>query len=274
MPKSKKSTTKKTTPTKSTKKEISKKVDIKKVKLPKVKNMESLKPALKIVAVVLLIIASLAVIDLAVQYFNNDYSVAIVNGRRVPVSQWHEKLESAYGPSVASQMIDEEIVKMEAKEAGIKISKEDIDKEMNTVIESIGGEEMFEAALEANNITREELKDQIEMNLLTTELLAPDLEYTEEDVKEFFDQYSGVIFPEETAELEEGELLDFEQYKEETEEMYVQQEVQNKRNTWLNEKRSEYKIQDNSAGKPKYGFLTITTNIVNSLLENISSKEE
>jgi hypothetical protein len=281
MPK-KKSTSKKTTPKKNKvqdikkkidpKKIIPKKIDLKKVKLPKVKGMESLRPALKVVGIVLLIIASLALIDLGVQYLNNDYSVAVVNGNRISKNLWHDRLAAAYGPSIASQLIDEEIITMEAKTAGVSVTEEAIDTEIDLIIESIGGEESFESALAANNLSLEELREQIRMDLLATELLAPDLEYTEEDVKEFFDQYSDVIFPEETAELEEGELLAFEDYKERTEEVYVQQEVQNYKATWLAEKRAEYKIQDNSTGKPEYGFLTITTNIINNLLDQVSGE--
>ncbi len=279
MPK-KKSTSKKTTPkknkTKDTKidpkKIIPKKVDLKEVKLPKVEGTESLQPVLKVIGIVVLIIASLALIDLGVQYLNNDYSVAIVNGNRISKNLWHERLEAAYGPSVASQLIDEEIIKMEAKKAGVSVTEEAIDTEIDLIIQSIGGEEAFEAALVASNLPLKELRDQIEIDLLATELLAPDLEYTEEDVKAFFDQYSDVIFPEETAELEEGELLAFENYKDRTEEVYLQQEVQNYKATWLAEKRAEYKIQNNSTGKPEYGFLTITTNIINNLLDNISGE--
>lgn len=279
MPK-KKSTSKKTTPKKNKTKDIKtdpkkivpKKVDLKKVKLPKVKGLDSFQPALKVVGIVVLIIASLALIDLGVQYLNNDYSVAIVNGNRISKNLWHERLAAAYGPSVASQLIDEEIITMEANKAGVSVTEEAIDTEIDLIIESIGGEESFNNALVASNLSLKELRDQIEIDLLATELLAPDLEYTEEDVKAFFDQYSDVIFPEETAELEEGELLAFENYKERTEEVYVQQEVQNYKATWLAEKRGEYKIQDNSTGKPEYGFLTITTNIINNLLDNISGE--
>jgi hypothetical protein len=273
MPKSKKSTKKKTAK-KSTKKKGSKKVDLKKVKLPEVKNVESLKPVLKIVGIVLLIIVSLALIDLAVQYFNNDYSVAVVNGVRIPKREWHKRLETAYGASVATQLIEEEIISLEAKKKDITVSEEDIDAEVDRVIESIGGEEIFKSALEASNITEEELRDQIKTDLLTTEILAPDLEYEKEEVQDFFTQYSDVIFPEETAELEEGELLDFEQYKEETEEVFIQQEVQNLRASWMAEKKDEYKIQNNATSKPSYGFLTITTNIVNNLLEGMGGQAE
>ncbi len=275
MPK-KKNTSKETTPKKNKIKDIKidpKKIIPKKVKLPKIKGLEGFQPVLKVVGIVILIIASLALIDLGVQYLNNDYSVAIVNGNRISKNQWYDRLAAAYGPSIASQLIDEEIIKTEAKNAGVSVEESAIDTEVDLIIDSIGGQESFDAALVASNLSLEELRDQIRIDLLATQLLAPNLEYTEEDVKAFFDQYSDVIFPEETAQLEEGELLAFEDYKDRTEEVYVQQEVQNYKATWLAEKKAEYKIQDNSTGKPEYGFLTITTNIINNLIDEISKGE-
>ena len=267
---SKKETKKKeTTSKKSQKKETSSKEKVSKkmvVKIP-----ESLKPATKIVGTVLIIIAALALVDLFVQYINNDYSVAVINGSRITRREWHNRLASAYGSGVASQMIEEKIIRLEARKAGVRVEEEDIDKEIERIIESIGGQEMFESALEANNITLKELRDQIEVDLLSTKILAPDLEYDEEDLIDFFNQYSDVIFPEETAALEEGERLDFETYREETEEIFIQQEVQMTKGSWIAERKAEYNIQDNSTDRPRYGFLTITTNIVNNLLEGVGN---
>ena len=265
---SKKETNKKETTSKKTEKKetSSKKMS---VKIP-----ESLKPATKIIGTVLIIVAALALVDLFVQYINNDFSVAVINGTRITRREWHNRLESAYGAGVASQMIEEKIIRLEAKKADITIEEEDIDEEIDRIIESIGGDEMFESALQANNITLEELRDQIEIDLLSTKILAPDLEYEEEDVIDFFNQYSDVIFPEETAALEEGEKLDFEAFREETEEIFIQQEVQMTRGAWMAEKMAEYNIQDNSTARPSYGFLTITTNIINNLLEGIGGDSE
>lgn len=274
MPKSKKSSSKKTAPKKEVQTSKKFSFDLKKIDLKKITIPEKFKPYTKILGMVVLIIGTFALIDLAVQYLNNDYSVAVVNGRRITTRRWHNDLEKTYGSTVASLLIEEEIIKAEAKAADISVEQEEIDKEIDRIIESIGGQEAFEAALEANNITLEELEEQIERDLLSQKILAPTLEYTEEEVKDFFNQYSDVIFPEETAALEEGELLDFEKYKEETEEIFIQQQVQMELDTWLMGKKSEYKIQDNSTAKPKYGFLTITTNIVNNLLDSIGGETE
>ena len=273
MPKKKKETVskkiEKTTPKKK-ETSVKKGVDLKKVptEVP-----ESLKPAVKILSTVIMVVAALALVDLSVQYINNDYSVAVVNGSRITKSQWHNRLAATYGPGVASQLIEEKIIMLEAKKEGVSVGDDEIKEEIDKIIESIGGDEMFEAALKANNITLKDLEGQIKIDLLATKILTPTLEYVDEDVKDFFDQYSDVIFPTETAALEDGEKLDFDTFREETEEVFIQQEVQIQKSSWLSEKKAEYSVQDNSTDKPKYGFLTITTNIINNLLENLGSKE-
>ncbi len=273
MPKKKKETVskkiEKTTPKKK-ETSVKKGVDLKKVptEVP-----ESLKPAVKILSTVIMVVAALALVDLSVQYINNDYSVAVVNGSRITKSQWHNRLAATYGPGVASQLIEEKIIMLEAKKEGVSVGDDEIKEEIDKIIESIGGDEMFEAALKANNITLKDLEGQIKIDLLATKILTPTLEYEDEDVKDFFDQYSDVIFTTETAALEDGEKLDFDTFREETEEVFIQQEVQIQKSSWLSEKKAEYSVQDNSTDKPKYGFLTITTNIINNLLENLGSKE-
>ena len=243
------------------------------LKCPKIKISEKIKPAFRIVGTVVLVLTSLVLVDLLVQYINNDISVAMVNGHRISKAQWHKRLEQTSGSMVASQMIDEKIIKLEAKKAEISVSKEEIQKEMDEIIESIGGDDAFKAALLSANITEQELRDQIKTDLLTKEILIPTFEYDDEDLISFFDSYSDVIFPEETAELEEGEKLDFEQYREKTEEVYIEQEVQMRRAGWMAEKKEEYNIQDNSVAKPKYGFLSITFNMVSNLIEKVNKTE-
>lgn len=230
------------------------------------------KPALTVLGVFL----AFVFVDLLVQYLNNDYSVAVVNGVRITKSDYHEKLEKWYGKSTAKLLIDQEILKQEAVKAEVEASDEEITKTLNDIIASTGGQESYEAALTANDLTEEELKLQIEEDILTKKLLEPIIEYTEDDIKVFFDQYSAVIFPNETAALEEGEKLDYEEFKEETKDYFIQNEIQNDQvyNTWISEKYDEYKIQDNTLEKPKYGVLTTTINIFKNLFEEMNSNKE
>ncbi len=223
------------------------------------------KPVLKIVGLVLIIVGSFALIDLGVQYLNNDYSVAIVNGSRISKSEWNKLLQQAYGQAAATQLIDNEIIAQEAKKANVTASDEEIQSQIDQIKTSVGGDEAYAQALVANNLTEAQLKDEIRLDILTTKLLTPTITYTDADLKSFFTQYSDQMFPTETAALEEGAKLDFDTYKSQVTTYYVQQQISNTKSTWLTGKEEEYKIQNNSTSKPAYGLFSTTINIFKNL---------
>lgn len=227
----------------------------------------SSQPIIKILILVVGIFVGVLVIDFVVQYINNDTVVAIVNNSRISKSEWKKRVEKAYGVSMASYMIDERIIELEAKKSNISVTDADIDGEIDELRKRLGGEEQLQSALVANNATMEELKDQVKNSLLLNKLITPTLQYTEDDIKDYFNQYSSVLFPTESAALEEGAKLDYEKYKDETTKKYLSSMVSSKSSAWIAQKRTEYSIQNNATAKPKYGFLTATTNAINTLLK-------
>jgi len=229
--------------------------------------------AFRVFLYVLSAIVVFILVDLFVQYLNNGYSVAVVNGSRISKSKYHKELEAMYGPTIASQLIDEKLITLEAKNADVTASDEEIQAQLDDIIESIGGQEAYEAALLANNITEEQLRDDIRLDILAREILEPTIEYTDDDIKAFFEQYSSAMFPNETAALEEGEMLDYELYKDEVKTYFIRQQVENEKYTWLESLKSEYSIQDNSTSKPKYGVLSATINIFRNILEEANSNK-
>ena len=244
-----------------------------KVSKPNIKKLLTNK-TFKIFLMVLVAVLAFTFIDFLFQYLNNGYSVAVVDGVRIPKSVYHQRLEKQYDQSIAQQLIDEQLIKSEAKKAGVEATEQELQLRLEEIIASVGGEEAYDAALIANNITEEELLDQIELDILSRKVLEPRIEYTDDDVKAFFEQYSSAIFPTETAELEEGEKLDYELYKEDVKDIYIQQEVENEKYTWLESLYSEYKIQDNSVNKPKYGILSATINIMQNLIGEANSNDD
>lgn len=227
----------------------------------------SLQAVIKIFILVVGIFAGVVVIDYTVQVINNDAVIAIVDNARISKSAWKKRVEKAYGASMASYMIDEKIIELEAKKGNVSVSAADIDAEIEDLKKQLGGEEQLKSALAANKATMEELKDQVKNSLLLNKLITPTLKYTEDDIKDYFNQYSSVLFPTESAALQEGEKLDYEKYKEETTKKYLSSMVSSNSTAWVAQKRSEYVIQNNATDKPKYGFLTATINAFNSLLK-------
>lgn len=226
---------------------------------------------LRTIGLVFLVVVAFALIDLLVQYFNNDYSIAVVNGQRISRNEYHDRLESAYGEATAQQLIDEEIIKQEAETSGVEVTDEEVDSRLQDIITTVGGQDAYERALESSNITESQLKDQIRVDELTKKILEPQVQYTDEDLMEFFDQYSEILFPDDSAALEEGEKLDFEKYKEEVRNVYIQQEVESLKSTWLDQKVAEYRIQNNATEQPRYGLFTTTVNIVRNVINEANT---
>lgn len=256
-----KSTPKKVVLTKGTKKNVQIKFKKPNLDLSGINWMK----VLKVSAIVVAVVVGFGLIDLLVQYLNNDYSIAVVDGQRITKNEYHKAMEKMYGSTTANGLIEESIIKQEAKKADIKVSKDEVDKKINELIQSVGGQEAYEIALKTSNLTDAYLREQIELDILATKLLTPQIEYTDDTLKEFFDQYSSIMFPEEAKALEEGEKLNFEEFKSKVEDIYIQQEVERLKTTWIADRESEYKIQNNATEKPKYGVFTTTSNILKNL---------
>jgi foldase protein PrsA len=222
---------------------------------------------------VLLVLLFFVAIDFGVQYLNNDYSAAVVNGDRVTDREYYYRLDQSYGSAIVTQLIEEELIRQEAQKQGIEATQEEIDEEMSEVIEQIGGQDQLDLALETYGLTKDDLERQIEIDILTRKILEPTLDYTEEDVMAFFEEYSDMIFPEEAQALEEGELLSYEDHKAETLDVFLDQEIESAKSDWLADLKADARIQNNVTEDPKYRFLGATRNIVTNLWEQINSNE-
>ena len=234
-----------------------------------IKNSKITKYSLYVLAVLVFFV----LVDFGVQYLNNDYSAAVVNGDRIANREFYYRLDQSYGSSVISQLIQEELIFQEAKNEGVVATDEEVDADLAEITDQIGGEEQLQLSLSAYNISIEDLKRQIELDILTRKMLEPTLEYTEDDVKAFFEDYSDVLFPDDAGQLEEGELLDYDTYKEETKDAYIQQEVSNAMSGWLAQLEADASIQDNVVDKPAYRFLGATRNILTNIVDEANTND-
>ncbi len=230
------------------------------MKMDKEKAMEFGKSAARVVGLLVLLL----LVDFFVQYLNNDYSVAIVNGQRIPRREYVKNLEMMYGAQVADALIEEELVKQLGQQKGVGIDSEDVDKSYEEIEEQLGGAEALEAALAQNNLTKEELRSQLENELVLKSIIEPRLEYTDEDLAEFFEQYKELIYEDTTD-------VNFEDKRDEIEEIYKDQKIFEERDIVLNEFQQESIIQINVPGigeeEPSYGFFKATRNLISNFIE-------
>jgi foldase protein PrsA len=93
-----------------------------------------------------------------------------------------------YGAATVEQLIADKIVASEAKKQKITISDEELNKEVDKLKESYGGEEVFEQVLASNNTTVDVLKEDLKNYLTMRKLIEPQIKITDEELKTYFDE--------------------------------------------------------------------------------------
>ena len=171
----------------------------------------------------IVILAGVAVFLLG-KKFKSQFIVATVN--RQVISRWslNRSLMETYGATTLDELVNKSLLKDLAKENGVKITEEDIQAEIDSLIESLGGQEAFEQTLEQYQLTADDLKDRISVSL-TQEKLAEEVaqvEIADEQVRSYYDTNES-LFTEQTFEEAEISIRD----------MLYQQELQETFNSWF-----------------------------------------
>ena len=224
------------------------KFDMKKLKLAELKSKKWFMP----LVYVLIFVLAFGLVDFMVQYLNNGYSMAVVNGVRISKSEYYSRLDKAYGAQASSALIDEELILQEGAKQKVTVTQGDIDTKVADIKTSLGGDTQFQAALTANNITLSDLQRQIKLQIITTKILQPTLKYTEQDVIDFFNQNKATLYPAGAK---------YADNKTDVTNQFIAQKVDDAKTTWLATLRSQGKIQNNITAQPSYGLFKTTINV-------------
>lgn len=147
----------------------------------------------------------------------NNETVATVNGEKITKDELYEILVSASGSDAINALIDEKVVAMEIKKEKIKIPEDEIDAEMKSFMEEVGGEEAFNNMLKENDISESDFKDDIIQYLSIRKLMEPLVEVTDEEIETYFKENKETLDTSEQVEarhiLVEDEALANDLYK-------------------------------------------------------------
>ena len=121
-------------------------------------------------------------------FFKNSEAVATVDGEKITKEALYDEMESQYGASILDSLITNKLVELEAKKEGVQVTDAELEAELDAFIESYGGEDTFNSALEYNGMTLDVFKKDMKNSMLIEELLAPQVEITDEDMQTYFDE--------------------------------------------------------------------------------------
>jgi hypothetical protein len=125
--------------------------------------------------------------------------VATVNGTPIYRFEYIKQLQKA-DTTVISQMVQEALIKGEAKNKGIVISQDEIDKSMTVIEDQVKQQgTTLDEALKSRNITKEQLQDQIRTQLTAEKMASPSAEATQEEVDKFLKDNKDYLPTDKTA---------------------------------------------------------------------------
>jgi parvulin-like peptidyl-prolyl isomerase len=98
---------------------------------------------------------------------------------------------------ILTQMIQAELLAQAARDLGIVVTDEDIETERLAIVQQVGGEEAFQQIVEENRLTEEDVREQLRdlvVERAVDEALTEDIDVTERDVREFFEENQETRF--------------------------------------------------------------------------------
>lgn len=117
-------------------------------------------------------------------------AIAIINDKTITTKDLFSRLYKLNGQQVLNQMIDELLVRQEGEKQGIKISNEEVKVEIERLKQQFKDEQAFNNQLSASGMSVEELREQIELQTLTKQLLIKEkgIAVTDAEIKAYFEE--------------------------------------------------------------------------------------
>ena len=121
-------------------------------------------------------------------YFIKSLIAATVNGKPIWRAKIVKQLEAYQGASLLDSMIEQELIKQEAKEKGKNVTEQEIADQIKQVEESMGSQgTTLDEALKAQNMTRADLEENFKMNILIEKLLSDRINVTDQEIQTYID---------------------------------------------------------------------------------------
>jgi len=121
-------------------------------------------------------------------------SVAKVNGEAISETELNARLKTRAGKQVLEQMITEKLILQEAKKRKVTISDKQIDDRVAQIKKQFPDEKAFQDNLNANNMTIDQVREQLKLQLIVKELLKKKLVPTDAEMKTYFERNKDTVY--------------------------------------------------------------------------------
>jgi len=114
-----------------------------------------------------------------------------------PITRYtlYKQLEEKYGKGFTEQLISESLIIKESQAKGVEVTDVDIDPEIKKIEDSQGGADKLKQAIETQNVTMLQLRNQIKYKLLIDKSFGKDVTITEQEVNEYIEKNKDQMPP-------------------------------------------------------------------------------
>ncbi len=185
------------------------------------------------ITVALIVVA--VFVGLTVQSFQGE-AVARIDGEKITQEDLYKSMIKQDGQQALQGLIAQKIVDLEAKKNNIIVTPAAIQEKIKDYQDAYGGEQGLLSALQSSNITMDDLKSNIDMSLKVTGILLPQITISDEEIAKYFTDNKASIAPD----VKDPKLED---YKAKIKEYILEQKVQSKYDSWLQERETAYNVE-------------------------------
>lgn len=113
--------------------------------------------------------------------------VAVVGGVEITEAELNDLLIKRFGNDALGNLIDRELLRQAAADRGIEVTEEEMAKELEEARAQFPTEEAFAEFLARTDLSQEEWEEEVRLAALVRKLALSDVNYTDEELREFFE---------------------------------------------------------------------------------------
>ncbi len=154
--------------------------------------------------------------------------VAWVDKKPITRFEFYNALEKRYGKDLKDELIVERLLNDEAAQKKIVVTDNDVNNEIKKIEDQQGGADKLNQVLSLQNLTRDDLKRLVKLQLLRTKIFSDGVVITDQDVTSYIDANKDVIQKDANGNVDD-------KTKQSIKDQLKQQKINDNFNKWLSE---------------------------------------
>lgn len=127
-------------------------------------------------------------------YFKSFLIAAIVNGQPITRFALMGELDKRFGKKTLDTLVTKTLILQEAKKQNITVSKEELDKKVKEIEDSLTKQgQNLNQLLDSQGMTMEDLKEEVKIQLILEKIAGKDIKVTDQEVDKYIEDNKSML---------------------------------------------------------------------------------